>query len=74
MFDFLCDRLGSPSDLVKSWGGECDGRMWSTSAGIGLKGHSVILYMLSGARALLIAVCLQVHSKGRKLRYKYSSG
>ena len=21
MFDFVCDRLGSPSDLVKSWGG-----------------------------------------------------
>ena len=33
MFDFVCDRLGSPSDLVKSWGGECDGRMRSTSAG-----------------------------------------
>ena len=21
MFGFVCDRLGSPSDLVKSWGG-----------------------------------------------------
>ena len=37
-------------------------------------GHSVILCMLSGARALLIALCLQVHTKGGKLRYKYSSG
>ena len=76
MFDYVCDRLGSPSDLVKSWGGggECDGRMRSTSAGIGLTGHSVILCMLSGARALLIALCLQVHTKGGKLRYKYSSG
>ena len=26
----VCDRLGSPSDFVKSWGGECDGRMRST--------------------------------------------
>ena len=28
----VCDRLGSPSDVVKSWGGggECDGRMPST--------------------------------------------
>ena len=30
--------------------------------------------MLSGARALLIALCLQVHTKGGKLRYKCSSG
>ena len=73
MFDFVCDRLGSPSDFGKSWGGECDGRMQSTSAGIGLMGHSIILYMSSGARALLIALCLQVHTKGGKLRYKYSS-
>ena len=51
----------------------CDDRMRSTSAGIGLAGHSVILCMLSGARALLIALCLQVHTKGGKLRYKYSS-
>ena len=33
-FDSVCDRLGSPSDLVKFFfgggGGECDGRMWST--------------------------------------------
>ena len=48
--------------------------MRSTSAGIGLTGHSIILYMLSGVRALLIALCLQVHTKGGKLRYKYSSG
>ena len=73
MFDFVCNRLGSPSDLVKSWGGGGDGRMRSTSAGIGLTGHSVILCMLFGARALLIALCLQVHTKGGKLRYKYSS-
>ena len=51
----MCDRLGSPSDLVSLGGGECDG-------------------VLSGARALLIALCLQVHTKGGKLRYKYSSG
>ena len=72
--DFVWNRLGSPSDLVTSWGGGCDGRMRSTSAGIGLTGHSIILYMLSGARALLIALCLQVHTKGGKLRYKYSRG
>ena len=48
--------------------------MQSTSAGIGLTGHSIILYMLSGARALLIALCLPVHTKGGKLRHTYSSG
>ena len=50
--------------------------MQTTSAGIGLTGHSIILYILSGVRALLIALCLclQVHTKGGKLRYKYSSG
>ena len=48
--------------------------MRSTSGGIGLMGHSVILYMLSVLRALLIALWLQVHTKGGKLRYKYSSG
>ena len=75
MFDFVCDRLGSPSDLVKSWGGGgCDGRMQGTSAGIGLTGHSIILYMSSGARALLIALCLQVHTHGGKLGYIYNSG
>ena len=42
--------------------------------GIGLTGHNIILYMSSGARALRIALCLQVHTKGGKLRYKYSSG
>ena len=47
--------------------------MRSTSAGIGLTCHSVSLYMLSGGCALLIALCLQVHTKGGKLRYKYSS-
>ena len=40
MFGLVCDHLGSPSDLVKSWGGggggECDGRMQGTSAGMGL--------------------------------------
>ena len=71
-FDFVCDRLGSPSDLVKSWGG-CDGRMQSTSAGSGLTGHSIILCILPVVRALLTALCLQVHTKGGKLRYKYSS-
>ena len=65
MFDFVCDRLGSPSDLVKSWGGGgCDGRKRSTSAGIGLMDHSVILYMLSGPRALLIALCLRIQRAG----------
>ena len=33
MFGLVCDRPGSPSDLVKSWGGECDGRVQGTSAG-----------------------------------------
>ena len=51
----------------------CDGRMRSTSAGSGLTGHSIILYVSPVARALLIALCLQVHTKGGKLRYKYSS-
>ena len=37
MFDFVCDRLGSPSDLDKSWG-ECDGRVRSTSGGGGVLG------------------------------------
>ena len=37
-------------------------------------GHSIILYLSSGARALLIALRLQVHTKGGKPRYKYSSG
>ena len=41
---------------------------------VGLMGHSIILYLSSGARALLIAMCLRVHTKGGKLRYKYSSG
>ena len=60
MFDFVCDRLGYPSDLAKSWGGgECD---------------SIILCMSSGARALLLALCLQVHTNGGKLGYIYSSG
>ena len=45
----------------------------STSAGIGLTGHSISLWMLSGARALLTALCLLMHTKGGKLRYKYSS-
>ena len=48
--------------------------MQGTSAGIGLTGHSIILYMSSGARALLIALCLQVHTNGGKLGYIYSSG
>ena len=52
---------------------KCDGRMQSTSAGSGLMGHSIILCMSPVARALLIALCLQVHKKGGKLRYKYSS-
>ena len=47
--------------------------MRSTSAGIGLTGHSIILYVSPVARALLIALCLQVHTKGGKLRYIYSS-
>ena len=51
----------------------CDGRMRSTSAGSGLTGHSIILYVSPVARALLIALCLQVHTKGGKLGYKYSS-
>ena len=51
----------------------CDGRMRSTSAGSGLTGHSIILYVSPVARALLIALCLQVHTKGGKHRYKYSS-
>ena len=41
---------------------------------IGLTGHSAILYMFSVPRALLIALWLQVHTNGGKLRYKYSSG
>ena len=73
MFDFVCDRLGSPSDLVKSWGGECDGHVRSTSAGSGLTGHSIMLCMSPVARALIIALCLQVHTEGGKDRYKYSS-
>ena len=37
IFGLVCDRLGSPSDLVKSWGGGgYDGRMQGTSAGMGL--------------------------------------
>ena len=48
--------------------------MQSTSAGIRLTGHSIILYMSSGVHALLIALCLLVHTKGGKIRYKYSSG
>ena len=73
LFDFVCDRLSSLSDLVKSWGGGGDSRMRSTSAGSGLTGHSIILYVSPVARALLIALWLQVHTKGGKLRYKYSS-
>ena len=74
MFGLVCDRLGSPSDFVKSWRGECDGRVLGTSAGVVLMGYSIILYLSSVARALLIALRLQVHTKGGKLRYKYSSG
>ena len=51
----------------------CDGRMRSTTAGSVPMGHRVILYMLAVPRALLIALWLQVHTKGRKVRYKYSS-
>ena len=44
----------------------CDGRMQGTSAGIALTGHSIILYMSSGARALLIALCLPSAYKWRE--------
>ena len=47
--------------------------MGSTTAGSVPTGHSVTLYMLSVPRALLIALWLQVHTKGGKLRYRYSS-
>ena len=47
---------------------------WVLQREVGLTGHSIILYMSSGARALLIAMCLRVHTKGGKLRYEYSSG
>ena len=37
MFGLVCDRLGSPSDLVKSWGGGgVDGHMQGNSAGLGV--------------------------------------
>ena len=48
-------------------------RMRSTTAESVPTGHSVILYMLSVPHALLIALWLQVHTKGGKVRYKYSS-
>ena len=67
MFGLVCDRLGSPSDLVKSWGGECDGLMQGTSAELGLY---IILYMSTRARPLTIALCpVRVCSDGGRLEY-----
>ena len=31
---WLCAVSDSPSDLLKSWGGECDGHMHGNSAGL----------------------------------------
>ena len=43
MFGLVCDHLGSHAGYL---------------GGDGLTGHSIILYMSSGARALIIALCL----------------
>ena len=74
MFDFVCDRLGSPSDLVKSWEGSVTVACGVPRGDIELTGHSAILYLFSVTRALLIALWLHGHTNGGKLRYKYSSG
>ena len=42
------------------------------SAGSVIAGYSVVLCMSPVARALIMALCLQVHTKSGKVRYKYS--
>ena len=73
MFDFVCDRLGSPSDLVKSWGGSvtvaCRVPRWGLDLWV-----TVSYYTCHLGRALSSSLCLQVHTNGGKLGYKYSSG
>ena len=58
LFGLVCDRIGSPSDLVKSGGG---GDVTVASRvprrEVGLTGHSIILYISAGSRALTIALC-----------------
>ena len=43
------------------------------SAGSVIADHSVMLCMSPVARALIMSLCLQMHTKGGKIRYKYSS-
>ena len=43
------------------------------SAGSVIAGYRVVLCMSPVARTLIMALCLQVHTKGGKVRYKYSS-
>ena len=66
-FDSVGDRLGSPSDLVKSWGG--GGSVTVTcivlSAGSVIAGHSVVLCMSPVARPYHGAVSTGAY-KGRK--------
>ena len=57
LFGLVCDRLGSPSDLVQSWGGSVTVACRVLRREVGLTGHSIILYMSAGARALTIALC-----------------
>ena len=64
MFGIVCDRLGSPSDLAKSWGGECDGRVQGTSAGgwaYGSQYHLVhVIWGTRSSHSAVSARCIQM--------------
>ena len=44
------DRLRSPSELVNSWRGECDGRMWSMCIVVYYLVQCVIVHVARRAR------------------------
>ena len=52
----VCDRLGSPSDLVKSWRGSVMVACRVRRREVGLTSHSIILYMSAGSHVLTIAL------------------
>ena len=62
----VCDRLGSPSDFVKSWGVGGVTVACVLSACSVLLGTVLLLSVSLVVRALFIALCLQVHTKSGK--------
>ena len=67
MFDFVCDRLGSPSYLVKSWGG---GSVMVACRvprrGLGIRGSQYhLVHVIWGARCSHSAVSTGAY-KGRE--------